>query len=139
MNESRITWNAVGAVSDANFDASSSLTEGLWSVFKHKISNPLAQLLLISDVWRVTDDARAALWCDFVEANYPDRLMSVHTSDCVVQSPAGFRSCKQPFGRLLASLDGSCLQKPDSVADEPLLWLLEHLSKDKRFRPLKEV
>jgi hypothetical protein len=99
-----ITWNVVDAVSDASFD-SSSLIEGLWGVFKHKISNPLVHLLLVSDFWCISDQPSTKLWCDFVNTNYPHRLMSLNSSDSLVQMQIVFRTCTQPFGRLLASFD----------------------------------
>ncbi|EFX63995.1 hypothetical protein DAPPUDRAFT_114810 [Daphnia pulex] len=45
------------------------------------------------------------LWCDFVNTNYPHRLMSLNSSDSLVQMQIYFRTCMQPFGRLLASFD----------------------------------
>lgn len=129
LNESRITWNVVDAVSDVHFDSSSSLTEGLWGVFKHKISNPFAHLLLVSDVWRVCDESTMKLWCDFITANYSDRLTTFHSSDTIVQMPVGFRSCTQPFGRLLASFDINFAQRPDSRLNGPLQWLLNYVNK----------
>ena len=131
--KNEITWNVADAVSDVNFDSSSSLTEGLWGVFKHKISNPLAHLLLVSDVWRISDHPSIKLWCDFVTANYPDRLMSLNPSDSIVQMPIGFRTCTQPFGRLLASFD--------MHLNRPLQWLLDSVSKneDGNSQEIKEV
>ena len=129
LKESRIAWNAVVGISDASFDSSSSLTDGLWSVFKQKISNPLAHLLLISDVWRVSDQSSIKLWCDFIDANYPDRLMSLNSSDSVVQIPVGFSSCTRPFGRLLASFDISYAQRTESRLNGPLQWLLDNIAK----------
>jgi hypothetical protein len=131
--KNQITWNVVDAVNDASFDSSSSLTEGLWGVFKHKISNPLAHLLLVSDVWRISDQPSTKLWCDFVNANYPDRLMSLNSSDSLVQMPIGFRTCTQPFGRLLASFD--------THLNGPLQWLLDRVSKseDAKSQEIKEV
>lgn len=137
LDENPVTWNIVDAVSDANFDSSSSLTESLWGVFKYKISNPLAHLLLVSDVWRVCDESSVKLWCDFVAGNYPNRLMSPQSSDSIVQLPVGFRICTQPFGRLLA--DTNFAQQ--SCLSGPLQWLLDHLapSDDPDARKLKEV
>ena len=131
--KNQVTWNVVDAVSDASFDSSSSLTEGLWGVFKHKISNPIAHLLLVSDVWRISDEPSINLWCDFVTANYPDRLMSLNSSDSHVQMPIGFRSCTQPFGRLLASFD--------IHLNGPLRWLLDRIAKyeDGNSQGIKEV
>ena len=141
LKESRITWNVVDGVSDVNFDSSSSLTEGLWGVFKHKISNPVAHLLLISDVWRVSDKSSKKLWCNFVEANYPDRLMSLNSSDSLVQIPIGFRSCTRPFGRLLASFDISYAQRTESRLNGPLQWLLDNVAKNQEddSQKIKEV
>ncbi len=141
LNQSQITWNVVDAVSDASFDSSSSLTEGLWGVFKHKISNPLAHLLLVSDVWRVSDESSSKLWCDFVIANYHDRLMSLNSSDSLVQMPVGFRSCTRPFGRLLASFDINFAQRTDSRLNAPLRWLLNRIAKneDEDSQDVKEV
>jgi hypothetical protein len=59
--KNQITWNLVDPVSDASFDSSSSLTEDLWGVFKKKISNPLAHLLLFSDVWRISNQPSTIL------------------------------------------------------------------------------
>ncbi len=141
LNDGRVTWNVVDAVNDSNFDSSSSLTEGLWGVFKHKISNPLAHLLVVSDVWRVSDQSSALLWCDFIKANYPDRLISFNSSDSVIQMPVGFRSCTRPFGRLLASFDMNYAQHPESHLNGPLHWLLERIAKssDDDIQQIKEV
>ncbi|KAI9554203.1 hypothetical protein GHT06_019475 [Daphnia sinensis] len=141
LNDSGITWNVVDAVSDPSFDSSSSLTEGLWGVFKHKISNPLAHFLLVSDIWRITDLPSAALWCDFVTANYPDRLMSLNSSDSPPQMPVGFRSCTQPFGRLLASFDMNYAQRTEPRLNGPLRWLLERVAKneDENSQEIKEA
>lgn len=141
LDHSRIVWNVVDAVNDPNFDSSSSLTEGLWGVFKNKLSNPLAHLLLVSDVWRVCDESSAKLWCDFVTANYPDRLMTLNSSDSVVQIPVGFRSCTRPFGRLLVSFDVNSTQRPGSSLNGPLHWLLDHLAKnqDDNYQEIREV
>lgn len=141
LNVAGITWNVVDAVNDLNFDSSSSLTEGLWSVFKHKLSNPLAHLLLVSDVWRVYDKSSAQLWCTFVTSNYPDRLMFLHSADSVVQMPTGFRCCTRPFGRLLASFDLSFSQNPDSRLNGPLNWLLNFIAKNEEdnSQEMKEV
>ena len=128
LNENQLTWNVVDASSDANFDSSSSLTEGLWGVFKHKISNTLAHLLIVSDVWRVSDESSAKLWCDFVMANYENRLMSINSSD--FQLPVGFRSCTRPFGRLLASFDANFVQSPKSRLNAPLRWLLQRIAQN---------
>ena len=128
LNENQLTWNVVDASSDANFDSSSSLTEGLWGVFKHKISNTLAHLLIFSDVWRVSDESSAKLWCDFVMANYENRLMSINSSD--FQLPVGFRSCTRPFGRLLASFDANFVQSPKSRLNAPLRWLLQRIAQN---------
>ena len=141
LNESELTWNVVDAVNDSNFDSSSSLTEGLWGVFKQKLSNPLAHLLIVSDVWRVYDDSSAKLWCDFVIANYHDRLMSLNSSDSLVQIPVGFRSCTRPFGRLLSSFDINFAQRPESRLNAPLRWLLNRIAKneDDDSQEIKEV
>lgn len=141
LNDSGITWNVVDAVSDPSFDSSSSLTEGLWGVFKHKISNPLAHFLLISDIWRITDLPSSMLWCDFVIANYPDRLMSLNSSDTPPQIPVGFRSCTQPFGRLLASFNMNYAQRTEPRLNGPLRWLLERIAKneDENSQEIKEV
>uniref|UniRef100_A0A0P4YE06 AAA+ ATPase domain-containing protein n=2 Tax=Daphnia magna TaxID=35525 RepID=A0A0P4YE06_9CRUS len=141
LNDSGITWNVVDAVSDPSFDSSSSLTEGLWGVFKHKISNPLAHFLLISDIWRITDLPSSMLWCDFVIANYPDRLMSLNSSDTPPQIPVGFRSCTQPFGRLLASFNMNYAQRTEPRLNGPLRWLLERIAKneDENSQEIKEA
>jgi len=61
LDSNNILWNIVDAVSDPNFDSSSSLTEGLWGIFKSKVSNSLAHLLLVSDVWRVSNETTMSL------------------------------------------------------------------------------
>ena len=139
LNESQIIWGAIDAVNDANFDSTSSLTECLWGVFKHKISNPLAHLLVISDVWRVSDISLAKLWCKFVTANYHDRLMARNSSKTLVQMPVGFQSCTQPFGRLLATL--ATTFSSESRLNAPLRWLLNHNAnnKDEDSQNLKQV
>ena len=141
MEEGGIKWNVVDAVSDANFDSSSSLSEGLWGSFKQKISSALAQLLVISDVWRVSDEQTLLLWCEFVEANYPQRLMLLNSADAVVQMPMGFRFCTQPFGRLLVSFDRNYAENAESLMNEPLRWLLDYIDRnaDESEVDLKEV
>ena len=129
LDQNGITWNVIDAVSDTNFDSSSSLTEGLWGVFKYKLSNTLAHLLLVSDVWRVGNRFTTDLWCDFVIANYPNRLISLGSSDSIVQIPVGFHSCSQPFGRLLATFDGNFAQNNVSNWSSPLRWLLSRIAK----------
>ena len=54
LESSNMRWNVVEAVSDGDFDSSSSLTEALWGVFKHKLSYPLSHLLLISDICKIS-------------------------------------------------------------------------------------
>jgi hypothetical protein len=141
VKESRITWNVVEAFIDSNFDSSSSLTQSLWGVFKHKISNPLANLLLVSDVWRVSDKSTMNLWCDFVVANYPDRLLAPNSSDSVVQMPFGFRSCTRLFGRLLANFDLGYAQRSDSRLNGPLQWLINRVAEnqEEESQEIKEV
>lgn len=134
-------WNVLDAANDANFDSSSSLTEGLWGVFKHKISNQLAHLLIVSDVWRVSDESLSKLWCDFVTDNYDDRLMSFNSSNSLVQMPVGFSSCTRPFGRLLSLLDTYFVQGTDSRLNTPLHWLLNRIAtnKDENSQEVKQV
>jgi hypothetical protein len=117
------------------------LTESLWGVFKNKISNSLANLLLVSDVWRVSDISSMDLWCDFVVANYPDRLLAPNSSDSLVQMPFGFRSCTRPFGRLLANFDLGYAQRCDSRLNGPLQWLLNNVAKnqEEESQVIKEV
>jgi hypothetical protein len=97
--------------------------------------------LLISDVWRVSDKSSTKLWCDFVSANYPDRLMSLNSSDSLVQIPIGFRSCTRPFGRLLVSFDMSYAQRTESRLNGPLQWLLDNVGKNEEddSQKIKEV
>ncbi|XP_057375006.1 uncharacterized protein LOC130695963 [Daphnia carinata] len=141
LNDSGITWNVVDAVNDPSFDSSSSLTEGLWGVFKHKICNPLAHFLLVSDIWRISDRPSVTLWCDFVTANYPDRLMSLNSSDSPPQIPVGFRTCTQPFGRLLASFGMNYGQRTEPRLNEPLQWLLKRVAEneDENSEEIKEA
>lgn len=110
-------------------------------MFKKILSNPLAQLLIISDVWRVCDQPSAQLWCQFVNANYPDCLMSIHSSDLIIQIPTGFRCCTRPFGRLLASFDKSFVQHPNSSMNRPLNWLLNFIGSNEEIdaQDLKQV
>lgn len=129
LKEGGVGWNVVDAIYDCDFDSTSSLTEGLWNVFQRKISNPLAHLLLVSDVWHVSDETSVQLWCQFVRANYPDRLMSLRSADSIVQIPTGFRCCDRPFGRLLASFDTNFVQHPDSSLNGPLNWLINFIAK----------
>ncbi len=137
LKECAIFWNVVNAVGDASFDSSSSLTKGLWGVFKQKISNPLAHLLLVSDVWRISDRFSMNLWCDFVDENYPNRLILPSPSDSVVQMPIGFRLCTRPLGRLLASFKNNQTQN----INEPLQWLLNRLAEneDNDSQEIKQV
>lgn len=139
LDASHVTWDVVEAVKDANFDSTTSLTEGLWGAYKNKVSIHLAHLLLTSDVWRVSDDATTlSLWCDFVDANYPDRLMLLNSKEAFVQIPVGFRFCSQPFGRLLASLDGVSANK-EEILNKPLHWLLDRIRNSPDEADLKEV
>lgn len=135
LKVSSIIWNIVAAVSDASFDSSSSLSNALWGVLKQKISKSLAHVLLVSDVWHVSDKWSIELWCDFVETHYPHRLLSPVTSDSVVQMPIGFRICTRPLGRLLASF-----QIAQNI-NEPLQWLLKRLSenRDDNSQEIKQV
>lgn len=126
LDDSSVTWDAVEAVRDADFDSSSSLTEGLWGTYKHKISIHLAHLLLTSDVWRVSNTTTMQLWCDFVEANYSDRLMLLHSSNMMVPKPDGFDFCSQPFGRLLVSFVSASVNQEANL-NGPLHWLLNHI------------
>ncbi len=77
------------------------------------------------------------LWCDFVDANYPNRLISPSTSDSVVQMPIGFRLCTRPLGRLLASFKNNQTQN----INEPLQWLLNRLAdnEDDDSQEIKQV
>ena len=61
LDSNNVIWNVLDAVSDRDFDSSSSLTEGLWGIFKIKISNLFAHLLLVSDVWRVSNETAMSL------------------------------------------------------------------------------
>ncbi len=136
LKDSSIIWNIVDAVSDADFDSSSSLSNALWGVFKQKISKSLAHVLLVSDVWHVSDQWSIELWCDFFDTHYPhQRLVSSVTSDSVVQMPIGFRICSRPLGRLLASF-----QIAQNI-NEPLQWLLKRLSenRDDNSKEIKQV
>ena len=54
LESSNMRWNVVEAVNDSDFDSSSSLTEALWGVFKHKLSYPLSHLLLVSDICKIS-------------------------------------------------------------------------------------
>lgn len=141
LDRSQMIWNVVDLYGDENFDSSTSLTESLWGVLKHQISNLLAHLLLVSDVWRVSDEPSAKLWCDFVKANYGDRLMSPSSSDSPLQMPIGFRVCIQPFGRLLASLDVHFAKQTDSSLNRPLCWLLNYIARnqDENSQIVKQV
>lgn len=117
-------WNVVDAVGDGNFDSTSSLTEALFGVIKHKIGNQLAHLLLVSDVWRVNDESSAVLWCDFVKDNYPSRLMSLSSPHSMVKIPVGFHSCSQLFGKFFS---------PNNLIEEahlngPIKWLIDRLA-----------
>ncbi|KAI9554792.1 hypothetical protein GHT06_020069 [Daphnia sinensis] len=128
LDESRTSWHVVDVVSDASFDSSSALTKALWNVFKHKISSPLAHLLVVSEVWRVTDDSSVKMWCEFVSANYPDRLMLLNPSDLFVQTPIGFGICYCLFGRLLVSFEKNHHAEPR--LNGPLQWLLDYVGKN---------
>lgn len=135
------TWNVVEVVSGSDFDSSSSLTEGLWGAYKKKVSIPVAHLLLTSDVWKVSDSATLSLWCDFVEAHYPDRLMVLNSSDAFIQIPFGFHFCSQPFGRLLASFhhgDGVSVKQSPNV-NELLRSLLDSIVQSNDVVTLKKV
>ena len=68
-------------------------------------------------------------WCDFVETNFPDKVL-FHSTDALVQIPVGFRYCHQPFGRLLASFDRQYALSPDSPLNKPLRWLLERVNQE---------
>ncbi len=134
------TWNVVEVVSGPDFDSSSSLTDGLWGAYKKKVSIPVAHLLLTSDVWKVSDSATLSLWCDFVEAHYPDRLMLLNSSDAVIQIPFGFHFCSQPFGRLLVSFDlvsTSVNQSPN--VNGLLPWLFDNIARSNDVVTLKKV
>ena len=128
LADNGMEWDVVEAVGDANFDSSSSLTESLWGVFKHKISSPLSHLLLVSDVYKVSDAASMALWCDFVRDNYADRLIFSSTEH-LVQIPVGFRFCTQPFARLLSVLDKNLIngQPVEVNNNNPVHWLLNRI------------
>ena len=142
LKESRVVWNVVDAVSDAHFDSSSSLSEGLWNALKYTISNSVAQLLIISDVGLVSDISWAKLWCDFMNANYPGRLiMPMDAHNPYIQIPCGFSSCTRPFGRLLISLDANYISHPESQLYIPLNWLLSHVaqSQDEDLQWMKKV
>ncbi len=139
LEDVRVSWNVVDVVSDPQFDASSSLTEGLWGFLKHKISIPLAHLLLTSDVWRVFDSTTMSLWCDFVDANYPERLLLLNSNEKTVQIPVGFRFCRQPFGRLLVSYDTITAVNQQEKLNEPLHWLLRRIGNDTTGGDLREV
>lgn len=119
----------LNAVTDAHFDSSSSLTEGLWEVFKQKISKPLAHLLLMGDVWRLNNPDDISMWCAFVTENFPDRLMVMNSTTALLQVPVGLRSCKQPFGRLLALFDKSYSDSSESKLTGLLSWLLKYVAK----------
>lgn len=81
-----------------------------------------------------------SLWCDFVDANYPERLMLLNSSETFVQIPVGFRFCSQPFGRLLASLDRASASVNQEVKlNGPLHWLLERIQNGSEEVDLKEA
>ena len=129
LDANRVCWNVVDAVDDVHFDSSSSLTEALWGVLKHRLANPLSHLLLVSDVWRVADATAVKLWCRFVRDVYPDRLMVPH-SQTLPPMPTGFRICTQPFGRLFSYLNKNYVDRPGSQLNGPLRWLLHWISRN---------
>ena len=122
-------------MSDPHFDSSSSLSDGLWGTFKDKISSALAHLLVISDVWRVSNAQSISFWVAFVEANYAERLMVVRnsTADALVPMPVGFRFCTQPFSRLLVSCDRTF------QLNRPLCWILQFFRNNEQDYAMKEV
>ncbi len=136
LKYNRITWNVVNVVTDPNFDSSSSLTEGLWGAYKTKISVPLAHLLLTSDVSKVSNLGTMSLWCSFVDANYPDRLMLLNSNEPFVPIPVGFRFCSQPFGRLLACFDAV---NQDPNVNGALRWLFNNIEQSEDAVYLKKV
>ena len=127
MKDSDATWSAVRAVGDENFDCTSSLTEALWGVFKFQLSRPLSNLLLVSDVWRVSDTAKMELCCDLISQVYPSRLMYSKMGDTLVQIPFGFRISKQPLGRLLCRYDKHYANNVENRHDDPTTWLLNRI------------
>lgn len=79
------------------------------------------------------------LWCEFVEANYPDRLMLLNSNKMSVPKPDGFDLCSQPFGRLLASFVSASVTKEANL-NGPLHWLLNRMMENEPTKlDLKEV
>lgn len=131
LEDCKVHWNVLDAVRDQHFDSSTSLSEGLWEVFKQKMIRPLAHLLLITDVWRVVEPEDVGLWCRFLEDNYKDGLLLVSNSTTApVQVPAGMQCCRKPFGRLLAQLDKRSIERWDHERTLFLPWLLNYIDKN---------
>ncbi len=110
--------------------------EGLWGAYKTKVSTPLAHLLLTSDVCKVSNLGTMSLWCDFVDANYPDRRMLLNSNESFVPIPVGFRFCSQPFGRFLVSFDS---ENQDQNVNGALRWLFDYIAHSKDSVNLKKV
>ena len=115
------------AVGDEQFDASSSLREALWGVLKEKISGPLSHILVISDVWRVSDAAQAALWCGFVRQHCQSGFLISGNTALPVEIPFGFHLSSQPFGRLLHSLDSHVVGRLQVDENHPAMALLNFI------------